>query len=672
MRIGFKKALAGTATLAAAATAIPLLAATPAFAATNNGVLNISPQSGTSATNFTLSFPSGSTFACPGDSATGGYRVQGFVVPNSTNLDSMTFKSTGPNVAGGQPLIDTSGNSLVNGLTDITTGAISQLPGTYSFAFNAPTDFTAGVYQVGVACSLANATQSYWSIPVTISSNPAGGPAQINWAFGAVPSAPSVKAPGTGASVNGNGQVTVDINTVTATPGVTSYTYTLTGPGAPAPRTVSGTAGFTPTAQTFTGLTNGSTYGVSVTATNATGTSTASSTVNFTPSLPVAPAVTGLAVVGTAGQVTASWNGYTGTPAGATHSGFSVSVLKGATLATATPVAGSPFTVPTTQTTFTQTGAAGDVFWISVTPLFSAPAGQTGAATAAQSGTVLASSVLDQQITVTRPTGALVLTQVCGRYGTLDAESAQLGFPNGIPAATPLNDGDNPDPQTGQTPYLSQSGLPFSAVGTTPGAGSTPVAAGAQDQANAAQYPYPVNATTGEANPTYPTWCGVELGAAKFVATGATQYGRGQYFAASGRLNQVTVVDTRDADTPFNIAASVSDFTAAGGKSFSGNQLGWTPRVNRDSGSFTDALGNTYDQLTQAGTPVAQNTPVSSGQGLKAFNANTLIKANGRATSGSVTTGSLGIAVADARLKLVIPVTAIAGNYTAVLTISSF
>jgi len=346
-----------------------------------------------------------------------------------------------------------------------------------------------------------------------------------------------------------------------------------------------------------------------------------------------------------------------------------VAVTKGVGAA-AVPVAGSPFTVPTTQLSYVQSGAAGDTYNFVVTPLFSAPAGQLGTASSIATGTVLANQTLNQVITVTRPVGALVLTQVCGRYGSLPAEGAQLGFPTGIGAVGPALDGDNPDPTLGSAPYLTQGAVPFSAVGTTAGPGSSVVAAGAQDTVGG--YPYPANPTTGEATPTYPTWCGVELGAAKFVANGAAQFGRGQFFSAQGRLNQVTVVDTRDGDVGFNIAASVTDFTAAGNKSFSGNQLGWTPVVNRDTALFTDALGNTYDQTTAAGNSVFQNTLVSTNTGLHAFNANTLIKANAKATTGTASTGGLGIAVADARLKIAIPVTAIAGNYTAVLTISSF
>src|SRR5262245_60998196 len=112
MRLSLKKTLAAAATVAAAATALPLLAAAPAGAvgpAGNNGPLTLAPQTGTGTTNFSLSFPSGAQFQCPGDSASGGYRVQGFVVPASQNLANMTFTSTGP--VGGQPLITPAGDA---------------------------------------------------------------------------------------------------------------------------------------------------------------------------------------------------------------------------------------------------------------------------------------------------------------------------------------------------------------------------------------------------------------------------------------------------------------------------------------------------------------------------------------------------------------------------------
>ncbi len=222
----------------------------------------------------------------------------------------------------------------------------------------------------------------------------------------------------------------------------------------------------------------------------------------------------------------------------------------------------------------------------------------------------------------------------------------------------------------GTAPYLTQSGVPLTFPGANPDVATSP--AGPQD-GQFPGYPYPDDPTTGEATPTYPTWCGIELGAARFVGTGDPAFGQGQFYAAAGRMNQVTVVDTRDTDPGFNIAGQVTDFTAPGGKVFSGNQLGWTPRVNRDTGPFTDALGNTYNQTVVAGPGSVQNNPV----GLTAIpapgaaNANTLVTAAARAGTAPTFTGGLGIAVMDARLKLAIPVTALSGNYTAVLTISA-
>ncbi len=161
---------------------VAITGGTPAGAATNNGTVVLDPTSGSSADTFTVSFANGAPLACPGDSATGNYRVQSFVVPSGTSLDGLMFKSTGPAV--GQPLIDANGNSLVNGLTDITTGVITQLPGTFTFQYNLPSDFSAGDWLVGIACTQgtgAGMTKTYWSTGITIASDAAGGPAQLTW-----------------------------------------------------------------------------------------------------------------------------------------------------------------------------------------------------------------------------------------------------------------------------------------------------------------------------------------------------------------------------------------------------------------------------------------------------------------------------------------------------------
>jgi hypothetical protein len=196
--------------------------------------------------------------------------------------------------------------------------------------------------------------------------------------------------------------------------------------------------------------------------------------------------------------------------------------------------------------------------------------------------------------------------------------------------------------------------------GTAPTTGAAP--GGPADPVRG-QYPYPT-LPDGTANATYPTHCGINLGNAQFVRSGA---GAGQFFAADGRLNQVTVVDTRDGDLGWNVVGQVSNFTAGAGKSFSGSQLGWTPVNTEDTGPFTDSVGVTYDQLTAPGAAIAPNTPLASGLSSN----RTLISAAPYNGSGAVKTGGLGTAIADARLKLLIPVTAQSGTYSAVLTIST-
>ena len=102
---------------------------------------------------------------------------------------------------------------------------------------------------------------------MTVTANPTGGPAQISWAQGAVPSAPTHQRrapPVTAPSVSPSPQPAAD-------PAVTSYTLTATPQGGGAAVTQTGAA----SPITLTGLVNGTTYDLSLTATNAAGTSTA-------------------------------------------------------------------------------------------------------------------------------------------------------------------------------------------------------------------------------------------------------------------------------------------------------------------------------------------------------------------------------------------------------------
>jgi hypothetical protein len=217
-------------------------------------------------------------------------------------------------------------------------------------------------------------------------------------------------------------------------------------------------------------------------------------------------------------------------------------------------------------------------------------------------------SLITQTITVRRPAGALVLTQVCTNAG-----------PAVAPTVTP---GGGPDPLFGQ-------------------------------------YPYPQDPTTGDSLASYPTDCAINMGPAKLITSGA---GAGQFFQATGALNQVTVVDTRDTDPGWTVNGRMGTFTQAlPGATISGDELGWTPAKTSDTGAVTFSDGSTYDQTVAAGGIVAPNRPNGTGLG----------SSSGKVLGNAVATKGLGIAVLDGALLLWIPITARTGNYTGVLTITA-
>lgn len=62
------------------------------------------------------------------------------------------------------------------------------------------------------------------------------------------------------------------------------------------------------------------------------------------------------------------------------------------------------------------------------------------------------------------------------------------------------------------------------------------------------------------------------------VDLGTAQEKGGDHFEAAGKINPLVVSDTRRSLSPWSVSANVSDFSDAG-KTFSGANLGWTPRV---------------------------------------------------------------------------------------------
>jgi hypothetical protein len=244
-----------------------------------------------------------------------------------------------------------------------------------------------------------------------------------------------------------------------------------------------------------------------------------------------------------------------------------------------------------------------------------------------------ASTFITQTIKVRRPQGALVLTQVC-------TQGSVGGTAPGAPA------------------WNTTGGSPAVAGGYYTGGTADPLYS---------QYPYPQDALTGDSVAHYPTDCGIDLGAARLmVADDPSVAGNesGQFFQATGALNQVTVVDTRDTDPGWTVNGKMGTFTQTiPGAVIVGDQLGWTPIMTDDSDAVTFSDGSTYDQTVTAGPSVSPNQPSGTGLG----------SASGRqlATSPDAANAGLGIAKLDATLKLWIPITARTGNYIGVLTLTA-
>ena len=149
---------------------------------------------GGSATKFYLQTPAAA--ACSGDSASGGYRVQSYMVPASIDPATLTFDSNGPipNGTGAslrQPLF-AGGSIYVDANTAVATtaGGPGAITGNPVFDFSifgtaGPTVVPNGTYNVGIACTLgaASATQldKYWNVQLTFTADANDQPSGIKW-----------------------------------------------------------------------------------------------------------------------------------------------------------------------------------------------------------------------------------------------------------------------------------------------------------------------------------------------------------------------------------------------------------------------------------------------------------------------------------------------------------
>lgn len=224
-----------------------------ADAATNAGGLEVVVPPGTatagqpltgggSATAFALSPPTGAS--CTGDSATGGYRVQTYMVPASVDPDTLTFGLTGPipSATGAnyrQPLYTSAGSSWVNKTTAVNTGLLIGLP-ILSFEWigtDSTTVLPAGTYNLGYACTkgVASATQldKYWNVQFTIAAAAGDVPSGLTWSVAAaVPTTTTTTTTaGLATTTTGSGATTtttIRSATTTTTSGATTTTARAT------------------------------------------------------------------------------------------------------------------------------------------------------------------------------------------------------------------------------------------------------------------------------------------------------------------------------------------------------------------------------------------------------------------------------------------------------------
>jgi len=139
--------------------------------------------SGGSSTPFSLKVPADA--ACPGDSANDSYRVTSYLVPATDDPSTLTYSSVGPNGPGQRALFDAQSSSYVDALTAPNSkpgqpGTIIDIPA-FTFEVLAPGEVAPGLYNLGIACTLARKTERFWNTRLMIEAAPGDAPAALRW-----------------------------------------------------------------------------------------------------------------------------------------------------------------------------------------------------------------------------------------------------------------------------------------------------------------------------------------------------------------------------------------------------------------------------------------------------------------------------------------------------------
>ena len=138
-----------------------------------------------SATGFSMSPPSGA--ACPGSGGgTPAYKFQTFMVTNTVDPGTLQYIAGGPKPVTGAvalPFYSAVGDPVVNQNPQATPlGQITSIP-ELSFGWATPVNVPAGNYKVGIACTQAGNTVSYWFAKMTVTTAAADTPGGFTWSL---------------------------------------------------------------------------------------------------------------------------------------------------------------------------------------------------------------------------------------------------------------------------------------------------------------------------------------------------------------------------------------------------------------------------------------------------------------------------------------------------------
>jgi hypothetical protein len=131
----------------------------------------------------------------------------------------------------------------------------------------------------------------------------------------------------------------------------------------------------------------------------------------------------------------------------------------------------------------------------------------------------------------------------------------------------------------------------------------------------------------------------------------------GTLFTTSGKINTVTVTDTRGADPGWSVSGQVTDFSDGASHAINGGNLGWVPNVVDKAASQTVTAGGTIAPANG----IAPGVTPPSGVGLS----------SSRTLATAAAAAGTGTAHLDALLNLNAPTSTPAGTYNATLTLTA-